>query len=195
MAAAKNRAYAWHHWLKRNAPEEFSPEQISLEYGVLGTSHGLSKLPYIRDTRRSIGLNDFILTINDLTGDAASKTGTMFQDRIAIGSYAADVHFLANHIYPSHIQEHRDTRPFYIPFRALTHRDFDNLLVAGKTMAQSFMANSATRVHPVEWSSGTAAGVIAAFMARKNATTSEVLRSIEQVQKLVKARTPIDWSF
>lgn len=195
MAAAENRAYAWHHWLKRNAPEEFAPEQISLEYGVLGTSHGLSKLPYIRDTRRSIGLDGFILTINDLTGDARSKTGKTFHDRIAIGSYPADVHFLDNQIYPSHIKEHRETRPFYIPFRALTHRDFDNLLVAGKTMAQSFMANSATRVHPVEWSSGTAAGVIAAFMASKNATTSEVLRSIEQVQKLIKAKTPIDWSF
>ena len=29
---------------------------------------------------------------------------------------------------------------------------FGNLLVAGKTMAQSFLANYATRLHPIEWS-------------------------------------------
>ena len=194
MADSETRAYAWHEWFKQNAPDKFSPKQITLHYQVFGTAHGLSKLPYIRDTRRSIGLNDFILTIDDLIGNGVSKTGTKFTDRVAIGAYPADVHFLVRQEYPAHVIEHRDTRPFYIPFRALTHRDFDNLLVAGKTMAQSFMANSATRVHPIEWSSGTAAGVIAAFMAEEHKTSRDTLHSIEQVQKLVKQRTPIDWS-
>lgn len=43
-------------------------------------------------------------------------------------------------------------------FRSLTNAKYDNLLVAGKTIAQSFLVNAATRLHPVEWSSGTGAG-------------------------------------
>jgi hypothetical protein len=54
--------------------------------------------------------------------------------------------------------------PFYIPLRALTNIQIPNLMVAGKTIAQSFLVNSATRLHPVEWSVGTAAGVVASFI-------------------------------
>ena len=32
--------------------------------------------------------------------------------------------------------------PYFIPLRAMTNRDFGNLIVAGKTIAQSFLANS-----------------------------------------------------
>ena len=193
MAAAESRAFAWHRWMKNNAPPNIASDRITLAADVFGTDHGLCKLPYIRDTRRSIGLNDFVLTIDDLMGKKGESTGTVFPDRIAIGAYPADVHFLVTCKYPEHVKEHQDTKPFYIPFRALTHRDFDNLLVAGKTMAQSFMANSATRLHPIEWSSGTAAGVVAAYMNREQATAREVFQSMDTVQELVKQRTPIDW--
>ena len=42
-----------------------------------------------------------------------------------------------------------------------------NLLVAGLTMANSFMLSSALRMHPIEWTTGTAAGVSAAFMRKE----------------------------
>ncbi len=134
LAAAEQRALAWHHWLKERTPEPFQPEQVILRPDVLGTAHGLSKLPYIRDTRRSIGIGGFVLKLADLVGKAPSQTGTIFSDRIAIGCYPADVHHLAVCEYPEHMNEHRDTRPFCIPYRALTHESFDNLLVAGKTI-------------------------------------------------------------
>ena len=35
--------------------------------------------------------------------------------------------------------------PYYVPFRALTSMEVPNLLVAGKTMAQTFSANAGTR--------------------------------------------------
>jgi prophage DNA circulation protein len=87
-----------------------------------------------------------------------------------------------------------DTLPFSIPFRALTHRDLSNLLVAGKTMAQSFLANSATRLHPIEWSSGTACGIAAAEMARTGRTSTQLLADVAALQALVKEKTPIDWT-
>lgn len=41
-------------------------------------------------------------------------------------------------------------------------------------MAQTFHANAGTRLHPVEWSSGLAAGASAALMARLHINTRQV---------------------
>jgi hypothetical protein len=194
MAAAETRALAWHEWFKSKAPEKVDSRRITLARGVLGTGHGLSKLPYIRDTRRSIGLTDFVLKFDELSGPASQKTGAKFPDRVALGAYPADVHHLATCEYPTFIDASHDTLPFYIPFRALTNRDFGNLLVAGKTMAQTFLANSATRLHPIEWSTGTAAGVAAAEMAQSGAMSADLLERIDELQSRIRARTPVDWT-
>lgn len=194
LSAAEQRALGWHGWFRTQAPNPFDPDQIVLAGEEMGTGHGLAKLPYIRDTRRSIGLDGFILKFDDLTGPASQTTATIFDDRIALGAYPADVHPLSHCSYPEYITDAHDTLPFCIPFRALTHHRYENLLVTGKTMAQSFLANSATRLHPIEWSSGTAAGVIAAHMSETGKNTRKVLSTIEEAQLLVSAHTPIDWT-
>jgi hypothetical protein len=51
-----------------------------------------------------------------------------------------------------------------------TDQDAGNLLVAGKTMAQSFFYNSASRLHPAEWSSGVAAGAAASLTSPLSTT-------------------------
>ena len=122
------------------------------------------------------------------------STGTIFPDRVALGCYPADIHPIATCRMPAYATEAHDTLPFCIPFRALTHRDLSNLLVAGKTMAQSFLANSATRLHPIEWSSGTACGIAAAQMAESGRTSREILDDIGTLQARVREATPIDWT-
>ncbi|MFM1902820.1 MAG: hypothetical protein RLZZ440_720, partial [Planctomycetota bacterium] len=194
LAGAEDRAYGWHQWFRRQAPDGIDPACIALCPAALGTGHGLAKLPYIRDTRRAIGLDGFVLRFADLTGSAGAKTGTVFPDRIALGAYPADVHPISGCTMPAYVVAAHDTLPFCIPFRALTHRELGNLLVAGKTMAQSFLANSATRLHPIEWSTGTAAGVAAAHMAATGRDSREALAAIEELQSLVRAKTPIDWT-
>ncbi len=194
LAGAEQRAYGWHHWFRNNAPGNYHPDQFSLAGDELGTEHGLAKLPYIRDTRRAIGLDGFILRFDDLTGPASQKTGTVFEDRIALGAYPVDIHQLSNCLLPAHYAGKHDTLPFCIPFRALTHHKLENLLVAGKTMAQSFLANSATRLHPIEWSTGTAAGVAAAHMAETGISSRQAYESINEIQSLVRKQTPIDWT-
>jgi hypothetical protein len=193
LAAAEKRALAWHDWF-RNHPQgvDIKPGQVTLEIGALGTGHGLSKLPYIRDTRRSIGLDNFVLPLADLTGPASQETGKPFADRIAIGAYPADIHPLVTCKVP--FPDDAPTLPFFIPFRALTNREYGNLLVAGKTMAQSFAANAATRLHPIEWSTGTASGVAAAHMAKTGRSTREVLDHVGELQALVREKTPIEWT-
>lgn len=196
LAGAEQRALAWHDWFRRQAPKPFDPDQIVLAPEVLGTSHGIAKLPYIRDTRRSVGLEGFRLTLADLTadGDATAQTGTAFPDTIALGAYAADIHPLVGYKYPDFVLENHPTLPFCIPFRALTNEKVGNLLVAGKTMAQTFLANSATRLHPIEWSIGTAAGVAAARMSAHTETTSDILRDIQPLRAAVKKHTPVEWT-
>lgn len=194
LAGAERRALAWHGWFKQQAPDGIDPRQIHLARGPLGTGHGLSKLPYIRDTRRSVGIDGFILRIADLTGDPAKITAPSHVDRIAIGCYDADIHAMANVKYPEYVYQRRVVLPFHIPFRALTNDAFDNLLVAGKTMAQSFLANSATRLHPIEWSTGLAAGIAAAEMAKTGTSSRDILVTIDQLQKLIVQQTPIDWT-
>jgi hypothetical protein len=193
MAGAERHAYGWHTYFKDQGGD--AGARLTLDTTILGTGHGLAKLPYIRDTRRSVGLGGFILTSRDLRGAASQMTGKRFADRVAIGSYAMDIHGLSGCNYPSYIAAAgHETLPFYIPFRALTNKDISNLLVAGKTMAQSFLANSATRLQPIEWSSGTAAGAAAAHMARWALSSRSALDAIGDIQSVVKARTPIDWT-
>ena len=195
LRGAEDRAFGWHQWFRAHARDGgIDPACISLCPAVLGTGHGLAKLPYIRDTRRAIGLDGFVLKFADLTGPAAQRTGTVFPDRIALGAYPADIHPIAGCDMPDYCRSAHDTLPFCIPFRALTHRDLGNLLVAGKTMAQSFLANSATRLHPIEWSTGTAGGVAAAHMARTGRTSREALAAIAALQDEIRQKTPIDWT-
>ena len=194
MAEVERRAFSWHSWFKAHAPKEIDPRRITLAIGVFGTSHGLSKLPYIRDTRRAVGLDGYVLKIADLTGWPNRNTGEPFPDRIALGAYPADIHPMTTCEVPRVAGKGEQTLPFFIPFRALTSESHDNLLVAGKTMAQSFMANAATRLHPIEWSTGTAAGVAAADMARNGRTSREELAGIAELQTLVRKKTPIEWT-
>ena len=194
LAEAETRALAWHDWFKAHVPAPFVPGQVTLDRQVLGTATGLAKMPYIRDTRRSIGLNGFLLKVGDLGGEPSNKTGKRFRDRVALGAYPADIHPVLTCQFPAYVNAGHETLPFCIPFRALTNERYGNLLVAGKTMAQSFMANSATRLHPIEWSTGTAAGVSAAAMSREGWTSRQAFERIVDLQKLIQAKTPINWT-
>jgi hypothetical protein len=99
-------------------------------------------------------------------------TARRFNDTVAIGDYHyADIHPLKNGCqYPDYITSnaHHPVNPYYIPFRAMTAEYASNLLIPGKSMAQSFLANAATRLHPTEWSTGVAAGAAAYTMISCN---------------------------
>ncbi len=61
-------------------------------------------------------------------------------------------------------------------------------------MAQSYLVNAATRLHPVEWSSGVAAGVVAAFMAREKIdSTTVAFGSVKQIRGLTEKYAPSQW--
>lgn len=220
----------------KKSPERKTPEgkseQVLLNKTALGTDTGLSKIPYMRDSRRSIGIDDFRIRYADIscfTEDQIEKHmtkeklltdadrfwihevgnskktiylcrlyGTVFPDSLGIGSYVIDLrvtkpycdgkteYILKNPGY--------QTTPFYVPFRAMTNRDFDNLLAAGKNMSQSFLVNAGARLHPIEWTSGTGAGVAAALMAKEKWTSRQAYDNVKDIQRSVKKYQPIGWT-
>ena len=193
LRAAEQHAIGWYYYFKSKTPESVQ-RRMARAWGVFGTGTGLSKVPYMRDTRRSIGLNDFVLRFEDLSSTSTEDiTGEQFPDRVGIGSYVADFHALTTCKLPPYMNK-SNTLPFFIPFRALTNKAYDNFLVAGKTMAQSFHANAATRLHPIEWHSGIAAGVAAAHMNQFQISSELALKNIKDIQERVAKHQPINWT-
>lgn len=244
LAEAERHSIGWYVAFKNMAPKEYLG-RVGLAVGTLesrgplGTRTGLAKVPYIRDTRRSVGLDDFVVRYRPHLFE-----GERFADRIAIGAYDADIHPTLTCTMPPYIvdkdkpaalpanetlgqaldaqpleknltkpspqpsttpvpqssgnpdlasQQNRPL-PFYLPLRALTNRDFDNLLVAGKTMAQTFLANAATRLHPIEFASGVGAGVTGAHMATNQRSSRQALEAVGLVQQAISRYQPLEWT-
>lgn len=203
LARAEQRAYGFYHFFKANASSATrgdASKYITLNASVGGTGTGLSRMPYLRDTRRSAGgIGGFrVMKSNLSTPGTWSRAAVAWPDSIGIGQYFyADIHkedaaFCA---YPDYIKSGAPVLPYYIPFRALTVDGAPNLLVAGKTMAASFFANAAMRLHPEEWTSGIAAGVAAVTMAQRQWTTADALEHVEVIRAIVEGfGSPQNWT-
>lgn len=204
----EQRAYGWLRLMQSSAAalNHSWSGRVVLNRSTSGTRHGLSKFPYLRDTRRAVGVDGFRL-LHAALRDTKGRTGVRFADSVALGEYNDDTHHLKNSshgvdwicTYPKYIRGAGEgAKPYYIPMRALMVGGAPNLLVAGKTMAQSFHANSNTRTHPSEWSSGVAAGGIAALLVGRGWTnTSDALAHITDVRAFLNSSAvgqPLEWS-
>lgn len=107
----------------------------------------------VRESRMIEG--EHILTANDL------KECTKFPDSVARGNYDIDIHNPegtgTSHYYfaPG---EH-----YTIPYRSLTVKDADNLLVAGRCISADHEAQASIRIMPICASTGEAAGIAASL--------------------------------
>ena len=196
----EDRAFGW-YWFMRNSSvflDPTWPNRLVINRTVSGTAHGLSKMVYLRDTRRAIGIDGYRLTHPPLR-NALELTGEHFNDSIALGDYSDDTHTLKIPacVYPEYMSEDGGWQPYYIPLRALLVGGASNLLVAGKTMSQSFHANSNTWLHPSEYSSGVAAGGAAVLMVRNAWTSADALKNVGQVQRFLNSSAvgaPLVWT-
>lgn len=200
-AEAEQRSFGFYHWFKANASATVSPF-LGLNASQAGTVTGLSKMPYLRDSRRCAGgLDGFRIFYNNLSQPspaAAGKTAVRWPDTVGIGQYYdADIHTMEKSVcpLPSYIIPGAPVLPYYLPFRAMTVDGVPNLLVAGKSMAMSFWANAAVRLHPEEWVSGVAVGVASALMARSGWTASDMLVHINVLQDALSGvGQPLEWT-
>lgn len=106
----------------------------------------------IRESRRVRG--EYVLTVDDLFN------GVQPDDKIADANYPIDAWGWK---IPAEIK--RKVRPYGIPYRSLIPLDTEGLLLAGRIISGTRLANSSYRVQPICSSVGEAAGTAAAMAA------------------------------
>ena len=200
LAEAEMHAVAWYFFMKdrRTTAWDTRLARASDTLNMMGTAHGLAMHPYIRGTRRIVGLHNFRITeryfVDTQAADYDGGPSFRYYDSVGIGNYAADIHpsQAGTGISPT---IHRPA-PFYIPFRALGSANVRNLLAAGKRMAQTYISNSAYRLHPIEWASGSAAGTAAALMQAGDLSNYDLLdeSNLRALQAATNTNAPISWA-
>jgi hypothetical protein len=129
----------------------------------------VAELPGIRESRRIKG--KYILSEKDY------ENRTKFEDAIARTAYPIDIHGLIDEnklgIRPMARGEY-----FEIPYRCLVTDSLENLIVAGRCISSTFIAQSSIRIQPTCRTMGEAAGIAAAHCIKSNIKPNEVDGSI-----------------
>ncbi|MBP5545523.1 MAG: FAD-dependent oxidoreductase [Kiritimatiellae bacterium] len=98
--------------------------------------------------------------------------GTHFPDGIAAGNYDIDIHSpdgggTSHYYFPPGVY-------YTIPYRCLLPREFDNLLVAGRSVGATHEAQASIRIMPICVCMGEAAGTAAAMAKEAGVAASDV---------------------
>lgn len=253
LQRGEENAIAYYYWLTTGTSDSQLGEGVkkpALNHRYLaginapmGTVHGLSKYPYIRESRRIIGrpsanhpdgfsvheidisridylkapyyqenlppqmyqkllklisgLEFLKLPAGPLSPTQISQRtrSTIFQDSVGIAQYAIDFHPCmaesppekpGNQERPGVRQAHGPAYPGEVPLRAMIPQKLDNLIVAGKGIANSTIAAAAYRVHSFEWSVGAAAGTTAAFALSENVMPYQLIDELPRPEPLLE---------
>jgi hypothetical protein len=150
----------------------------------MGTADGLSKYPYIRESRR-IRAQGRVVEQDIVEEQQPGPRARWFEDSVGTAFYMVDIH-------PCGANERGRMmmpRPFQIPMSTLLPQRVKNLLPAAKNIGVTHLTNGAFRLHPVEWNVGEAAATIASLSLVHNSTPSA-----EAVQaELANAGVPLVW--
>jgi ribulose 1,5-bisphosphate synthetase/thiazole synthase len=134
----------------------------------------------LRETRRIMG--DYILCLDDF------KNRAVFDDEIGRYAYPVDIHASSpdEASYKQFEEEFRTLRykngeSYGIPYRILTPRGLDNILVAGRCVSTDRFLQGSIRVMPGCYITGQAAGVAASIAADKEISVHDM--DVQQLQK------------
>jgi hypothetical protein len=123
----------------------------------------------IRESRRIVG--DYMLTVEDY---AERRT---FDDEICRNSYFLDIHHPKDAEDPERkayydrmklVRHYSKGESHGIPYRCLVPADFDNVLVAGRSISVERIVQGSVRVMPVALAMGEAAGMAAAIASKED---------------------------
>ncbi|MBI2297675.1 MAG: FAD-dependent oxidoreductase [Armatimonadetes bacterium] len=158
---ARQLSLSLFHWLQTEAPRPDGGEGypgLYLRGDLVGTSDGLAKCPYIRESRRIRAV--FTVTEEHVGAEQHGRPeAEPFDDSVGLGYYRIDLHPSTggdNYIDFASL-------PFRIPLGALLPVRVENLLPACKSIGTTHLTNGCYRLHPVEWNIGESAGLLAAF--------------------------------
>jgi FAD dependent oxidoreductase len=142
--------------------------------GPMGTLSGLSMVPYFREGRRILGRaaygqENFQIRENDLRYDFPNAR-SFAATSVGVVHYAIDIHgcryrnWLPSGEAVSAPANEPLVRPLQVPLESLVPQGIDNLLIGGKAIAATHIANAVTRIHYSEWQIGAAAGGTAGWL-------------------------------
>lgn len=196
LREAKELALGFCYWLQVDAPRDEGGQghpELVLDAEVMGTADGLSKYPYIRESRRIKAV--YTVVEQDVAAEFNKETARAkhFADAVGVGWYGIDIH-------PNDHEKKLPpaaTKPFQVPLGALISADTDNLLAACKNIGTTHITNGCYRLHPIEWNIGEAAGLLATRCLRSKQTPQQVRASEKDVldlqRELVRRGVPIFW--
>ena len=192
---AKRVSLGFLHWLQTAAPATGSrpgAPEIRLRPDVMGSADGLSKHPYIRESRRIVAQK----TIVEQEVSARYQNGPRaahFADAVGVGWYPIDIHRSG----PDDVGASCRTKPFQIALGALLPVRMANLIAGGKNLGTTHITNGCYRLHPVEWNVGEAAGTLAAFALEERVAPAAVRERAELLERfqrrLLGAGVPLAW--
>jgi hypothetical protein len=165
LEESKQLSLSLFYWMQTEAPRRDGGQGypgLYLRPDMVGTSDGLAKYPYIRESRRIKA----VLTVTENHVGATARgikrgqpgVGEPFADSVGVGCYRIDLHPSTAHDNYIDI----DSLPFRIPLGSLLPVRMRNLLPACKNLGVTHITNGCYRLHPVEWNIGEAAGLLAA---------------------------------
>jgi len=183
---AKRVSLGFLYWLQT---DQHAPE-LKLRPDVMGTTDGLSKHPYIRESRR-ITAKKTIVEQEVSARYQAGPHGARFPDSVGVGWYPIDIHRSG----PDDVGASCRTKPFQIPLGALVPVRIANLIAGAKNIGTTHITNGCYRLHPVEWNIGEAAGALAAFALEQRVAPAAVREhSLERLQRRLQDQgVPIEW--
>jgi FAD dependent oxidoreductase len=193
---AKRASLGFLHWVQTEAPAEgdrLGAPELRLRPDIMGTTDGLARFPYIRESRRIRGLRTIVeqdVSVHFRKGPRARR----FEDSVGVGWYPIDIHRAG----PEDVGVSCRTHPFQIMLGALIPVRVRNLLAAAKNIGTTHITNGCYRLHPVEWNIGEAAGAFAAFCLDRGKPPAAIygdagLRSQFQ-RSLLEEGIPLTWA-
>ena len=135
----------------------------------------------VRESRRIMG--EYLLTAKDVL-DARK-----FRDVIALGSYPIDLHNPKGK--GTILRKIKPGSAYSIPLRSLIPLKVENLLVAGRCISGTHIANASYRTMPICTATGHAAGVCAAIAAKNDQLPRKVDYRLVQ-SELLKQEAILD---
>jgi hypothetical protein len=180
LERAKQTSVAFLYWLQH----DLHHLELLLRPDEMGTSDGLSKYPYIRESRRMVARSRVVE--QDIVDEhQPGPRARWFDDSIGTGFYMVDIHPCGANERGRMMMPH----PFQVPMSALLPKTETNFLPAGKNIGITHLTNGAFRLHPIEWMVGEAAGTIASVAIEQGRWPEA--RAVQQ--DLARAGVPLVW--
>lgn len=197
LDGARQLSLSFLHWMQTEAPRldgGVGYRGLRLRGDVVGTSHGLAKHVYVRESRRIRAERTVLEQHVGVDARHPLEGAEVFPDSVGIGSYRIDLH-------PStRLRTYVDISswPFQIPLGALIPVRVENLLPAAKNIGVTHITNGCYRLHPVEWNIGEVAGALAAYCEAEGITPRAVRNTparLADFQRVLRSALGIELSW